>query len=150
MAGLSDNTIIELMLQREESVAISPSTRVDAVMHRGLIACASDSSLLAVARIMAAHRIHSVVVAGSPLRIITDAEIGAALCQGGLATKRAEEIAKTAAVVARSDPLARATEVMREHMSTHAIVVDSRRSLNAVGVLSVLDIVEALIESEHL
>jgi CBS domain-containing protein len=149
MASLRGSGIIELMLQREETFAISPSTRVGTVMHRGLITCGQDTSVLAVARIMAAHRIHSVVVIGFPLRIVTDTEVGAALCQGGLATKRAAEIAKIPAIVGRDDPLACATDVMQEHGSTHAIVVDDRRSLRAVGILSVLDIAEALIESEE-
>jgi CBS domain-containing protein len=138
MAFLRGRAIIGVMLQ----------TRVSAVMHRGLIACGQDSSVLSVARIMAAHRIHSVVVTGSPLRIITAAEIGAALCEGGFATKRAAEIATTAVIVERDELLARATEMMRELESTHAIVVDDRRSFRAVGILSVLDIAEALIEGE--
>jgi len=97
---------------------------------------------------MAAHRIHSVVVTlpGAPLRVVTDAEIAMALYEGTLATRSATEIAKPAAIVARDETLLHAIECMREYQTTHAVVVDERRSQHAVGVLSVLDLAEAIVE----
>jgi predicted transcriptional regulator len=128
--------------------SVSAPARVSAVMHRGVIACGPDCSGLAVARIMAAHRIHSVVVTfpGAPLRVVTDAEIAMALYEGTLATRSATELAKPAAIVARDETLLHAIECMREYQTTHAVVVDERRSQHAVGVLSVLDLAEAIVE----
>jgi CBS domain-containing protein len=115
-------------------------------MHRGVVACGPELPALAVARIMAAHRIHSVVVKGVPLTVITDAEIAAALCAGGLGPRSAGDLARPAAIVARDETLIRAIEVMRERETTHAVVVDEVRALRAVGVVSVLDIAEVLVE----
>lgn len=123
---------------------IFATTRVGAVMHRGVITCGPDCAGLAVARILAAHRIHSVVVIspGAPPKIVTDAEIASALFDGTLATSSATEIAKQAVLLVREDTLSHAARCMHEHETTHAVVVDGRRWLRAVGVLSVLDLVE--------
>jgi predicted transcriptional regulator len=123
-------------------------TRVDAVMHRGVITCSPDWSGLVVARIMAAHRIHSIVVIspGAPPKIVTDAEIAHALYDGTLATRSANEIAKSAGILLRDDTLSHATRCMHEQEATHAVVVDSRRLQRPVGVLSVLDIIEVVAE----
>jgi CBS domain-containing protein len=125
-------------------------TRVDAVMHRGVITCSPDWSGLVVARIMAAHRIHSIVVIspGAPPKIVTDAEIARALYDGTLAASSANEIAKSAGILLRDDTLSHATRCMHEHEATHAVVVDSRRSQRPVGVLSVLDIIEVVAERD--
>ena len=125
------------------------TTRVSAVMHRGVITCGPDCSGLAVARILAAHRIHSVVVISPGVRpkIVTDAEIASALFAGTLATSSATEIAKQAVILVRDDTLSHATRCMHEHEATHAVVVDGPGWQRAVGVLSVLDIVEAFAET---
>jgi len=128
---------------------ISVTTRVGALMHRGVITCSPDCTGLVVARIMAAHRIHSIVVISpgcAPLKIVTDAEIARALYDGTLATSSAAEIAKSAGILVRDDTLSHAARCMHEHETTHAVVVDSRRLRRAVGVLSVLDIVEVFAE----
>lgn len=127
---------------------ISATTRVGVLMHRGVITCSPDCTGLVVARIMAAHRIHAIVVtsSGASLKIVTDAEIARALYKGTLATSFASEIAKSAGILVRDDTLASAARCMGEHETTHAVVVDSRRLRRAVGVLSVLDIVEVFAE----
>ena len=119
-------------------------------MHPGVITCGPDLSGLTAARILAAHRIHSVVVIGPGARprIVTDAEIASALFDGTLATSSATEIAKPAAVLVSDDTLSHATRCMHEHETTHAVVVEGPRLQRAIGVLSVLDIVEALAETE--
>jgi predicted transcriptional regulator len=158
MASPWDGVIVEAVLQREVNVVVDAapigclipaSTRVRAVMHRGVIACGPDCPGLRVAQIMAAHRIHSVVVSsqGVAPRIVTDAEIAQALYDGTLATRSATEIAKPAPIVARDDTLLHASECMHAQETTHAVVVDDRRSVRAVGVLSVLDIAEVLVEA---
>jgi CBS domain-containing protein len=133
--------------------SVSPifaTTRVGAVMHSGVITCGPDCSGLVVARILAAHRIHSVVVIspGARPKIVTDAEIARALFDGTLATSSATEIARPAVVLVSDDTLSHATRCMHEHETTHAVVVDGLRLQRAIGVLSVLDIVEALAETE--
>ena len=113
-------------------------------MHRGVITCSPGSSGVTVARIMAAHHIHSVVVPGSgSFCIITDADLAAALHDGVLSTTTATEIAKVSLVVVPSDALQGAAERMHEHGTTHAVVVEPR-SGELIGILSVLDIANAL------
>jgi predicted transcriptional regulator len=99
---------------------------------------------------MAAHRIHCVVLTlpGAPPRLVTDFEIVGALHDGTLATSCADELAREAPVVARDDTIARAADTLYEHRTTHAVVVADLRSLRPVGVLSVLDIAEALVAEE--
>lgn len=115
------------------------------VMHRGVVTCSADAPALAVARIMAAHRIHSVVVAtpGEWPRVVTDADIASAFYEGLLETGSADDLARTAPLLRPSDSLSFALERMHEHGSTHAVVVS--RSPRPLGVLSVLDVVEALL-----
>jgi CBS domain-containing protein len=119
---------------------------VSDVMHRGVVVCESGLPAGTAARMMAAHRIHSVVVvppAGEP-RVVTDVEIAAVSYAGMVETTNAEEIARPAALVRRRDSLAYALERMHECKTTHAVVVE--RSLRPVGVISVLDLVEAMLE----
>lgn len=94
---------------------------------------------------MAAHRIHSVVVTmtGDPPRLVTDCEVGAAFYAGAIDSRTADELARAAPLLRPSDSVAFALERMHECCSTHAVVVG--RSLASLGVVSVLDIVEALL-----
>lgn len=120
---------------------------VSDIMHRGVVVCESDLPASTAARMMAAHRIHSVVVmspAGVP-RVVTDVEVAASLYAGTLETTTAEEIARPAALVRVPDTLAFALERMHECEATHAVVVE--RSFRPVGVISVLDLVEATLET---
>jgi len=132
------------------AVSQSSAIRVGPAMHRGVIACTPDCSGLNIARTMAAHRIHCVVLAppGAPPRFVTDFEIVRALHDGTLATSCADELAREAPVVARDDTIAHAAEALYGHRTTHAVVVSDLRSLRPVGVLSVLDIAEALVAKE--
>lgn len=120
---------------------------VSDIMHRGVVVCESDLPASTAARMMAAHRIHSVVVmspAGVP-RVVTDVEVAASLYAGTLETTTTEEIARPAALVRVPDTLAFALERMHECEATHAVVVE--RSFRPVGVISVLDLVEATLET---
>jgi predicted transcriptional regulator len=109
------------------------------VMHRGVIGCRPEASLVAVARTMAAHRIHCVAVAGHG--VITDAELVAALDRSPETT--AAKIARTAPHLDETATLEQAAETLREQRSTHALVV-RQGSQVVVGVLSALDLAEAL------
>jgi CBS domain containing-hemolysin-like protein len=92
---------------------------------------------------MTAHRIHAVVVTGSAdlPRLVTDLEIASALYSGTLELARAGDIAVPAPLLRRSDNVDDALARMHEKASTHAVAVD--RSFRPVGVVSVLDLVEA-------
>jgi CBS domain-containing protein len=122
---------------------IRPQLSVGDVMHRGTITCRPDLSGAAVARIMAAHGIHAVVVAGERAlpRLVTDTEVAEALYADTLETTTAAELAKPSPLVRPSDNLTYALERMHESRSTHVVVAD--RSLRLVGVVSVLDVIEA-------
>jgi CBS domain-containing protein len=120
--------------------------KVGAAMHRGVIACAPDFSGVTAARILAAHRIHAVVVqvAGRPPRIVTDGDVASALYDDRLATSTAAEIARPCPSLTREDTLERAVALMHELRTTHAVVIDHPRSGRLIGILSVLDIANAL------
>ena len=120
------------------------------VMHRGVLTCGQDESLLVVAELMADHRVHAVVVtddtddAGALWGVVSDLDLAAAASVRDLAEQTAGATAATAALTIRSDEtLRRATQLMLEHGMTHLVVVDGD-ALRPVGVLSTLDVARAL------
>jgi CBS domain-containing protein len=119
-----------------------PGTVQD-VMHRGVVTCRPELSARKVALMMTAHRIHAVVVVGAAglPRLVTDREIASALYSNMLDTARADDIATPAPLVGVSDSVDDALARMHERGSTHAVAVD--RSFRPVGVVSVLDAIEA-------
>lgn len=127
-------------------------TTVAEAMHAGLVTCAPHLSLAVIARIMAAHRIHAVVVAepapesGGPivLGVVSDLDVVAALADGALGDRTAGDAARTPPLcVHPRDRLERAVALMREHRTTHVVVVDPVRR-RPVGVLSTLDVAEVI------
>jgi CBS domain-containing protein len=126
---------------------VTPGERplVGDAMHRGVVSCHPETRAIAVLRMMAAHRIHSVVVTDgqSAPRLVSDADVAAALCQLPIATQTAVDLAHPAPLLRRSESVSSALARMHEFRSTHAVVVDSQRS--PVGVLSILDIAEAVL-----
>jgi CBS domain-containing protein len=119
------------------------SLSVGMVMHRGVVCCDRDTPARKVALMMTAHRIHAVVVTGSGdlPRLVTDAEIASALYSDALETARADDISTSAPLLRLSDTVDDALARMHERASTHAVAVD--RAFRPVGVLSVLDLVDA-------
>ena len=111
---------------------------VATVMHRGLISCRPEAPLVAIARTMAAHRIHCVVVPDHG--IVTDFELAAALDDSSPAT--AAGLARAAPILDQSDSLERAAAILHEQASTHALVRDGTGRV--IGVLSALDLADAL------
>jgi len=115
---------------------------VSEVMHRGVVTCSGESSALTAARVLAAHRIHCVVVRngdGTP-RLVTDFDVAAAIYDDQLAELSAEELSRPAPLVRPEDTLAFALERMHEAHASHAVVVGP--SFRLLGVISVLDLVE--------
>jgi CBS domain-containing protein len=124
-------------------------TRVEQVMHRGLVTCAPGTSLRTVARILAAHRIHAVVVADDRAHqaadvwgVVSDADVVSRIAAGSL-----DEAAGIAAelppcFVNPGDTVEHAARLMVEHRVTHVVVADPL-SGRPLGVLSSLDVAEA-------
>ena len=125
---------------------------VSAAMHRGVMSCDRGASLAHVAKLMATHRVHCVVVtddpgdAGSLWGIVSDLDLAAAASVRDLAEQTAGATAATVALtVAPSDTVQRAAQLMTEHGTTHLVVVDAGR--RPIGILSTLDVAAALGES---
>jgi CBS domain-containing protein len=108
-------------------------------MHRGVITCSPTASVTSIARTMAAHRIHCVVVPGHG--IVTDLELTVGL--DGSAELTAAALARSAPTLLRSETVERAAALLHASRTTHALVVDSG-SNRPVGVLSTLDLANAL------
>jgi CBS domain-containing protein len=125
-------------------------TRVEEVMHRGLVTCTPGTSLRAVARILAAHRIHAVVVADDRAHeragvwgVVSDVDVVTRL-----ATAAGDDTAGSVAelppcFVAPDDTLEHAVRLMTEQRVAHLLVADPV-SGRPLGVLSTLDVAEAL------
>jgi CBS domain-containing protein len=111
---------------------------VAVVMHRGVIACSPCASVVTIARTMAAHRIHCVVVPGHG--IVTDVELAQALDDPAGVT--AATLARDAPRLLETDSLEVAARRLRADAATHAVVVDADGLI--VGVLSTLDLANAL------
>jgi CBS domain-containing protein len=128
--------------------------RVSDVMTEGLITCAPATPLRGVARLMAAHRVHSVFVFDygneddeSPelWGIVSDLDLVAA-AWANVDTQTAGESAVTPLVyVRRDDDLRHAAQLMAESGVSHLAVVDPK-TRRPVGVLSTLDIARAVAE----
>lgn len=126
--------------------------KVQDAMHEGVYTCSLYAPLSTVARIMAAHRVHAVVVWNEPARneaaqlwgVVSDLDLIKMAATEDLTGRTAGGSAATPALmIPRYESLARAAQLMAEHEVTHLVVVD-RTSTKPVGVLSTLDLAEAL------
>jgi CBS domain-containing protein len=127
--------------------------RVADAMHQGLISCAPEATLGALARMMATHRVHAILVRGHgdkehsdgrPALVVTDGDLLRAAAEGQLGGRTAGSLAAAPPIaVAMTDDLAHAARVLREHEASHLIVVEPD-SGRPIGVLSTLDVARAL------
>jgi CBS domain-containing protein len=132
--------------------AHSPRTlervRVGDAMHRGVVTCSQETSLTAVARIMAAHRIHAVVIAdddSSGWGLVSDLDaIAASDDLGGGRTAGAIAV-RPGFYLTPGDDVAHAARLMCEHGLHHLIVLPEGGG-RPVGVLSSLDVADVLAE----
>jgi CBS domain-containing protein len=118
-------------------------------MHTGVITCPHGEQLRVVARMMAAYKVHCVVVfderdeqadTGALWGIVSDLDLATALSGGDLDGRTAGEIAASPVVtVSMDETLRRAAQLMAENSSAHLVAVDSTTGL-PVGVLSTLDL----------
>jgi CBS domain-containing protein len=128
--------------------ALMRSSRVEEAMHQGVLRCGRDESLAVVARLMADHRVHSIVVtdersqAPSLWGVVSDLDLVAAASVRELEEQVAGAAAVTPALmIAPDDTLQRAAQLMVEHAVAHLVVVEGGRP---VGVVSTLDVADVL------
>jgi CBS domain-containing protein len=121
------------------------------VMRPGVMSCPPDVPAVNVARMMATHHIHAVVVDGirvDPIRgehlvwgLVSDLDLARAAHAGVEGLVAADLAASEPLAVAPSVPLTDAAQLMDEHGTAHLVVVDGGRP---IGVISTLDIAGAL------
>jgi CBS domain-containing protein len=119
---------------------------VSDAMHRGVLSCAPDAPLGEVARIMAEHRVHCVVVherempGVSAWSVVSDRDLMAAAAADRIDEPTAGAVAGTSVPwIGSREPLTHAAQVMAEHDVSHLIVVGDADG-HPEGVLSSLDI----------
>lgn len=121
------------------------------VMHPGIVSCPVDAKLTEVARLMADHKVHCVVVVGISAQdgerfvwgLIDDGDLVRAGIRLGH-DETAGALAREPTISVRTTmPLSAAGELMLKHGVTHTVVNDSETQL-PIGVLSTLDIAGVL------
>jgi CBS domain-containing protein len=139
----------------EPSHRLRPIAELRAIdaMHPGMISCPPETPLRTVARMMAAYRVHAIVVhahgeddlpGGDGWGVVTDVDFVRAALDDNVDMVTAGQVAATPALTVPSvDPLERAMQLMTDHEVTHVIVVE-RHSGRPIGVLSTLDVAHAV------
>jgi CBS domain-containing protein len=121
---------------------------VGEIMHPGVLYCPPEAPLRWAAEMMARHHVHAVVVLGDDEEgglwgVVSDVDVLEALALHELDEHSAGGMAATPIVtISRSDSVARAAELMREHSVTHLLVVAGKE--HPVGVVSTLDLAGAV------
>jgi CBS domain-containing protein len=114
-------------------------------MHSGIVSCAPDTALPAIAASMADHRIHAVAVAGVTGErlvwgIVPSMSLLDAARAGRLDALAADLATERPAVIDEGDTLLDAARVMTGRRVHHAVVVVTARGGVPVGVVSTLDV----------
>jgi CBS domain-containing protein len=115
-------------------------------MHAGVVTCSPATPLHLVAQMMVAHKIHCVVVWGDEepdaegvWGVVSDVDLIEVGATEDVGTRTAGGSARSPAVMIRPEAsLRRAAQLMREHSTSHLIVVDKRE--HPIGVVSTLDV----------
>jgi CBS domain-containing protein len=122
---------------------------VGTVMHTGVVTCPPGASLRTVAGLLAAHRIHAVVVWSEeeigrrPYAVVTDRDVVLAHARGKLDDCTARDAASEPTVTVRAElDLRYASELMAQNGTTHLVVVTAEGT--PVGIVSSLDIAAAV------
>ena len=129
--------------------AFEHATVADEMRH-GLISCAPEAMLRDVARMMTTNHVHAVVVLhdepdgeATPWGVVSDIDVLGAASPGAEELTAGEVAGTPAVMVAPGDSLERAAQLMRDHETSHLIVVEPRTG-QPVGVISTLDVAGAL------
>ncbi len=119
------------------------STRVSDVMRHGVLSCQAETPLRVIARMMAEHRIHCVVVTNldgvseSAWGVVSDLDLLRPAPEDVDGSTASDVAATELLTVQPDESLERASQMMAEHEVTHVVVVSGERP---IGVLSSLDI----------
>ena len=111
-------------------------------MHVGVHACDAAVTLRQVARLMASHHIHSVVVSwgdGRDWRLLTDIDVLGAASEDPDTCTAGEIASPTTWTIEPAMPLAEAARTMAEHGVSHLVVAEPG-SPRPAGVISSLDL----------
>jgi CBS domain-containing protein len=121
---------------------------VGEVMHAGVITCRPDATLRTVARMLAAHGIHAVVIASgddaAASAVVTDRDVVFAYSRGNLDRSTARDAASEPTVSVRADADLRHAAELMAHYGTSHVIVTERGGRRPVGVLSSLDVAAAI------
>ena len=127
-----------------------PGLRVTDAMRWGLVSCAADAPLTAVAALMRDRRVHCVVVIDESSRerglwgVVSDLDLIAAASVRPLDQQTAAGTAMRPAVtIAPGETLEEAMKRMTTHGVSHLVVVDPADTY-PLGVLSTLDLAAVL------
>ena len=131
--------------------SLEHATVADA-MHPGILACDPDAPVTEVARMMATHHVHCIVVMGLSQETERETSVWGIISDLGLVRagirSGAEQTAKEIAVapigmVDPTTPLREVAELMASHGASH-VVVANRETQRPVGMISTLDIAGVL------
>jgi crotonyl-CoA carboxylase/reductase len=118
-------------------------------MHRGVLTCAPDVPLSEVARIMAEHRVHCVVVEepgaeADSWNVVSDIDLVGAAAADRLDEPVAGRVAATwVPQIGGDESLMRAAQLMAERDVSHLVVVGAATG-RPEGILSTLDLAAVL------
>jgi CBS domain-containing protein len=122
-------------------------------MRVGILTCPADTSLRAIAEMMASYRVHAVIVEGAglelgasgaqPWGIVSDAELVLAAAAGRLEETAGELAGSGAIFVNPTDQLKHAAELMGKHRVSH-LIVSATPTARPVGIISTLDLAGVL------
>ena len=123
--------------------------RTGDIAHPGIVACAAQSPLHAVARSMAEHRVHCIAVRGiEPVSqrltwgTVTALDVIRAVCRGAWERPVAMIVQERPLAVTQEDSLERVAELMVERATTHMVVVDPAGT--PAGMISTHDVARVL------
>jgi CBS domain-containing protein len=125
---------------------------VSDAMHPGVLSCEADATLTDIARLMATHHVHCVVVFGLSHEqpgekllwgLISDSDLLRAGIRTGADQPAAAHALQPIISVEPTMPLREAGELMLTHGAAHVVVVDPEIQ-RPIGVLSTLDIAGVL------
>ena len=136
-------TIVQPLAHKFSTPPFVEAEVVD-VMRMGIISCPGDTTVPEIARIMATYRLHCVLIRdqvdAQPVGVVTDLALTAA---AGDPARTARDLAQPAVTVAADEPLRAAAKRMTDEGVSHLLVVQPSTH-HVVGVLSTLDVADAL------
>jgi CBS domain-containing protein len=117
-------------------------------MRPGVLSCPPDTPLREVARMMAVHRIHCVVVgdlrsAEDEWGVLSDLDLARAVDSATEDTTAGEIAATDPVSLPPTATLDEAARLMAEHDTAHIVIVDAQAG-DPLGVVSTLDVALAL------